>query len=213
MPKNASSYPLADPDEQRRRKQRLAEPHVQRLAAFVYRMRRELPGKDIPHFDPEDGGSEAEILFLLKAPGSGAMKSGFISRDNPDPNAKNGGSVNAEAGLDRKRTVSWNVVPWVVGSNGDGVVESEARRALPYLDELVGKGLLPKLRTVVLFGAFAQKFEDRIRRNRPGVRTVRCPMPAPQVLNTRPGERERIVGILRDVARSSGQGEAADSIL
>lgn len=196
-----SSLPRADPTGIHPRTQRLPEPHVQRLATFVDHMRRELPGEQIPDFDPEDGGVEAEILFLLKAPGSGARKSGYVSRDNPDLNARNMAQVNAEAGLDRKRTVSWNVVPWVPATSDDRFLEVDAQRALPFLDELLS--LLPRLTTVVLFGAFARKFEARVRHARRDVRLVTCPMPAPQVLNTRPEERGRIVRILREAGGSA----------
>ena len=38
----------------------------------------------IPHFDPLDGGSNAQVLFLMEAPGPKASASGFVSRNNPD---------------------------------------------------------------------------------------------------------------------------------
>jgi hypothetical protein len=53
---------------------------------------------------------------LLEAPGGRAVGSGFVSRNNPDETAKNFFLLNQEAGLPRSRTVTWNVVPWYVGS-------------------------------------------------------------------------------------------------
>jgi uracil-DNA glycosylase len=64
---------------------KLTEPHVAPLTAFVEALRAEMgPGVGLPHFDPLDGGVEAEVLYLLEAPGPRAVESGFISRNNPD---------------------------------------------------------------------------------------------------------------------------------
>ena len=70
----------------------------------------------IPQFDPLDGGIDAECLFLLEAPGPKAVNSGFVSRNNPDETAKNFFELNVGAGLERSKTITWNVVPWYVGS-------------------------------------------------------------------------------------------------
>src|SRR5689334_1377344 len=68
----------------------LQEPHIAPLTAFVDHLRAEAgPGASIPYFDPWDAGIGAEILFLLEAPGPKAVKSGFVSRNNPDETAKN----------------------------------------------------------------------------------------------------------------------------
>ena len=53
----------------------------------------------------------------LEAPGRRAIESGFVSRDNPDETAKNFFLLNIEAGIDRKLTVCWNIVPWYIGSD------------------------------------------------------------------------------------------------
>jgi len=42
---------------------------------------------------------------------------GFISRNNPDETAKNFFQLNAEAKVPRKRTVTWNIVPWYIGDS------------------------------------------------------------------------------------------------
>jgi len=44
------------------------------------------------------------------------MSSGFISRDNPDPSARNFRALLAGAGIPREKTVLWNIVPWYIGS-------------------------------------------------------------------------------------------------
>jgi hypothetical protein len=165
-------------------------------------MRGEMPGLRIPHFDPEDGGIDAEVLFLLKSPGSGAKKSCFVSRDNPDEFARLGKEVNAEAGLERKRTVSWNLIPWAVDSKEIRVLHSEAERALEYLGELLSPEMLPRLKHVVLFGAFARDFKNHVSRIRDDVEITTCPMPSHQVFNTDPENRAHVVNILRGVAEA-----------
>lgn len=73
------------------------------------------PQASIPDFDPWDGGVHAQVLFLLEAPGSKAVDSGFVSRNNPDETAKNFFELNRDAGIPRELTVIWNVVPWYIG--------------------------------------------------------------------------------------------------
>jgi hypothetical protein len=45
-------------------------------------------GLRVPNVDPLDGGINARALFLLESPGPKAVRSGFISHDNPDPSAR-----------------------------------------------------------------------------------------------------------------------------
>jgi hypothetical protein len=73
-------------------------------------IRRE-SGFDVPDFDPLDGGVNAACLFVLEAPGSRAVGSGFVSRDNPDETAKNWMLLNHAAKMDRRRVAVWNIVP------------------------------------------------------------------------------------------------------
>src|SRR6266581_3517335 len=107
---------LTDPQARVERRAQLQESHIAPLTAFVGALRHEGgPGVAIPYFDPWDGGVDAEILYLLEAPGPQAVASGFISRNNPDESAKNFFELNAEAKIPRKRTVTWNIVPWYIG--------------------------------------------------------------------------------------------------
>ena len=65
-------------------------PHSAPLVNFVESLRaRTGRGTSIPYFDPHDGGTNAECLLLLEAPGKKAVESQFISRNNPDETAKN----------------------------------------------------------------------------------------------------------------------------
>src|SRR5207245_3002916 len=105
--------------------------------------------------------------------------SGFRSRDNPDETPKNFFQINQQSGIPRKRTITWNIVPWYIGSgsrirpaNSDDV-ESGLRRLNSLLD------LLPKLRAVVLVGQKAQRSSSNIAKLRPGIRLFKSPHPSP----------------------------------
>jgi hypothetical protein len=96
---------------------RLFDPHISSLTHFVETIRKETGlNKEIPYFDPLDGGINAKCLFLFEAPGPRAVGSGFISRSNPDETAKNFFELNHQAGLPRELTISWNIVPWYIGT-------------------------------------------------------------------------------------------------
>jgi hypothetical protein len=73
------------------REDRLDDPHVRPLMDVVRELRAH--GRKVPNVDPNDGGVDARILVLLETPGPQAVVSGFVSRDNPDPSAKNIGKV------------------------------------------------------------------------------------------------------------------------
>src|SRR5439155_21756547 len=95
------------------------------------------PDLSIPNFDPWDGGIDADIP-LTRSYRPKAVLSGFISRNNPDETAKNFFELNAEAKVLRKRTVTWNIVPWYIG---DGKHVRSANRA----DLRAGIRELPRL--------------------------------------------------------------------
>jgi hypothetical protein len=124
-----------------------------RRAAHGFKLRSAHPGWAFPDFDPLDGGTGADIFFLLEKPGPMASASGFISRDNDDPSADATFRFMAEAGLPRGRTVTWNVIP---GWNGTRkVTPAELRAGVDALTGLLP--LLPKLRTIILVGKKAQR--------------------------------------------------------
>ncbi|MES2102450.1 MAG: uracil-DNA glycosylase [Pseudomonadota bacterium] len=192
---------LGNSDARSERASQLLDPHIVPLTAFVEELRT-LRGatERIPNFDPWDGGVEAEILFLLEAPGRKAVESCFVSRNNPDETAKNFFELNAEAGIPRKRTVVWNIVPWYIGS---GTKIRPARRvdiddgiqSLGYLLKL-----LPKLQAVVLVGRKAEHAGEDIVRINSRLYVHRSPHPSPLFINHAPENRERILKVLREVA-------------
>jgi uracil-DNA glycosylase len=147
---------------------------------------------------------QAECLFLLEAPGGRAVGSGFVSRNNPDETAKNFFQLNEEAGLPRGRTVTWNVVPWYVGSGTKirAVNGSDIKASEPYLQELLR--LLPALRAVVLIGRKAQRAKPVFERLAPECAIFQCPHPSPLSLNGRPQKRLEILRCLRALAAHLG---------
>lgn len=107
---------LADPAVKARRVALIKAPHVAALNALVAEIRTDCNCPDcVPYFDPSDGGVEARVLFILEAPGPQAIASGFVSCDNPDLSARNMTTLLAEAGIERRHIVAWNIVPWYLG--------------------------------------------------------------------------------------------------
>jgi hypothetical protein len=118
------------------------------------------PDWEFPDFDPLDGGTNADMLFLFEKPGpmtsAGGAGSGFISRNNDDPTAEATFDCMKEAGLSglsRKRTVTWNVIP---GWNGTRkVTTTELREGIDALKGLLA--LLPKRGTIIPVGRKAER--------------------------------------------------------
>lgn len=165
----------------------LRSPRMASLTAFVAALRKEIgPKASIPDFDPWDGGTSAKLLFLLEAPGGKALVSGFISRNNPDETAKNFFELNREAGIPRELTITWNVVPWYIGSDTKirAATRTDTEAGIPSLTRLLA--LLPNLRAVVLLGHKAEHAAKAIARLRPDLRIFRSPHPSPLFTNNAP---------------------------
>jgi hypothetical protein len=154
--KNDGSRALRDVAEQQRRRLMLSESHMSSLANYAEGLRN--LGSFVPDFDPLDGGTDAEILFLFEKPGprtAPPFGSGFISRDNDDPTAAATKAFMEQVGLDRKRTVIWNTIP---GWNGEiKITNDEIHKSLSQVVLFIG--LLPKLRAVVFVGKKAERAE------------------------------------------------------
>jgi hypothetical protein len=155
---------MADP-----RESRLLEPHVRPLTELILSWRAR--GLDVPNIDPDDGGVLARALFLLESPGPRAVGTGFISRDNPDPSARNMTAALAGAGFDRVDTVLWNVVPYCVSSveANRNASREQIRAAAPLTQQFVD--LLPALKVVVFCGRRAQIAEQFLSIRVPTLRT------------------------------------------
>ena len=128
--------------------------HMHPLMVLVELWRSQ--GLDVPNPDPNDGGVKAKALFLLESPGPKAVGTGFISRDNPDPSAKNMGDALAISGIARASSLLWNVVPYCVSTidRNKNASAAQIRAAAGYTQEFIN--LLPDLRAVVFCGRRAQ---------------------------------------------------------
>ena len=184
---------LRSPDAVAHRRQLLHQPHIAPLAAYVETLRAAHPALEFPDFDPLDGGSDADLLFLLEKPGpmtsARAKGSGFVSRNNNDPTAEATFNFMKQAGLARRRTVIWNVIP---GWNGTlRIAPAELLAGMQALKGLLA--LLPRLRTVILVGQKAQRAAPLIEPL--GLRILHSAHPSPQVRAARPELWYRIPGI------------------
>ncbi|MGX5872985.1 uracil-DNA glycosylase, partial [Burkholderia gladioli] len=160
---------LRSPDVAALRRTMLTEPHIAPLVSYVNGLRAKHPDWEFQDFDPLDGGVEASMLFLLEKPGpmtsptGKKVGSGFISRNNDDPTAENLFTFMRTAGIERKRTVLWNVIPgWNATIRYNA---AEIRRGVEELRDLLP--LLPLLRTVVLVGKPAQRARRLLHSLRP----------------------------------------------
>jgi len=195
---------LGDPAAKAVRITLLREPHIAPLTDFVEELRHEAgPGAAIPDFDPWDAGVTAEVLFLLEAPGAKAVASSFISRNNPDETAKNMFELNRDVGIARKRSLLWNAVPWYIGEEDRTRIRAATAKdlesglkPLPRLIEM-----LPNLRAVVFMGEKAQKARPQVEQLRPDLALFSSPHPSPLFVNNHPGNRDIILGVLREVAK------------
>ena len=151
-------YVLRHQEERDRRRELLTGAHIQPLCDYVQALEAALGDEcKIPSFDPCDGGVNARVLLLLETPGLKAHHSGFVSRNNPDMTARNLLETLEQAGIDRKETLIWNVVPAYIGSEKqiERVNAKELKSALPLLENLLA--LLPSLEAIVMLGKTAQQ--------------------------------------------------------
>jgi len=182
---------LSNEEERIQRASFLKERHMVPLVHFVRQIRKDRDlEREIPDFDPLDGGVAAECLFVFEAPGPKAVESGFISRNNNDQRANNFFEFNKKVGLERKRTVSWNIVPWYLG-DGRRIRHPRAEQrkdGLRYLHKLLN--LLPKLRVIVLIGQHAQAIQQEIKTK---INILTGHHPSPMWVNRNPKKNKQII--------------------
>jgi hypothetical protein len=175
-------------------------PHILPLTNFVETIRKEIGlNREIPYFDPLDGGINAKCLFLFEAPGPQAVFSGFISRNNPDESAKNFFELNQQADLPRELTISWNVVPWYIGTGTKirAANKKDIGEGKRYLLRLLS--LLPHLTIIVLGGRNAQRNEPLIINACPKITLMKMPHPSPLFVNNAPENKFKILRPLQAV--------------
>ena len=160
--------------------------NIGQLNRWIDEVRAET-GESIPYFDPDAASRGVDILMLFQDPsGAADGESGFISKHNNDPTARNYYEATEAAGVPYDRTLNWNVVPWWSTNNPafpGRTVSKEAGRAAPYLAEFIQRlGSPPKV--LILSGGDAQKAWDRVSRSIDpqlidGITVLRCPHPSP----------------------------------
>lgn len=192
---------LASQIERDRRCSLLHLPHVSSLTSFVDNM-RESKGTEyqIPYFDPLDGGISARLLFLLEAPGPKAVKSGFISRNNPDETAKNFFLFNEKAGIKRSDSIIWNAVPWYLGTGTKirPAKPSDVHEANEWLIKLLK--ILQGIEYVVIVGKKAIYAEKVIHNILPSAEIFRIPHTSPMCVNRNPVNRSNIIHTLCQIS-------------
>lgn len=169
------------------------------LNRFVDRLRNEQGLSDeIPYFDPNNGNENAKFLFVLEAPGSKAVKTGFISFDNPDQTARNFKEQLDKAGIKRSEIAIWNVVPWYLGNSKKTKIRAAQSRditkCLGYLGDLVT--MLQNLECIILVGGAARKAHVYLS-HKTIVRILSCHHPSPRVKNSSPATVEENVAVFK----------------
>ena len=194
---------LRSPAERVQRAALLDRPAMQAIEAF--RCGVEARFGPTPHADPLDGGTDAAVLILLETPGPGEMQPRFVSRDNPTGTARNLRRFSAAAGLPRRSTLLWNVVPWHIHAPG---ARNRAPRRREIADGLAllpaFLALLPRLRVVVLAGRVAGLAAPSLEGR--GSHILTMPHPSPTFVNTAPTIAPRLVATLREAAAVARDG-------
>jgi uracil-DNA glycosylase len=146
---------MRDADVRERRRAMLGLTHMIKLTRFAAKLRERRP---VPDFDPCDGGVNAQVLFFLDTPGPEAVKSEFVSSNNPDPTAENMGDAWKQAGLKRCHVLLWNVVPHYVSKD---TTDAQVREAIPDTQAFIDK--LRNLKVVVFCGHKALMAKKHLR--------------------------------------------------
>ena len=179
------------------------EPHVAGINAWI-----ESHSLTMPLLDPDDGGAEARIMFLMESPGPKAdatWGTGLLSDDNDSPTASNMWQFRKSTGLADHIALRWNAVPWFLGTAERRVVapkSSEIVTALPILHELMSR--LPNLEVVMPLGGKAQKSWSRYVSAYPNDLTV-IPTwhPSPMSMN-QAGKRDELLAAFKRAAIALG---------
>jgi hypothetical protein len=169
------------------------------LTQYVEKLREDLGGRKVPGFDPEDGGTNAKVLFLLHWPSDVAVGTGMVSTTNPDSTAKNMGELLAQSNIDRKDVMIWNVVPWHVGQpvESPAKLEELINEALPHLKCLLRE--LRDLRLIVLLGAKARHAKKSIH-GITHVEVITLDIPTQRVFNKHPAKGQQVKDAFERIA-------------
>jgi uracil-DNA glycosylase len=180
---------------------------MQRLTAIVERIRAEQGISDrVAGFDPANGNEAARFLFVLEAPGPGAIASKKVSLDNDDLSARNLRMQMAEAGVDRVDIALWNIVPWYLGNDSGtqirAAVSADIRKGLRFLDAVIEA--LPRLEAIVLVGGAARQAHVHLSHTT-SARILSCHHPSPRVQNINRAAAEENVRVFRRMLANAAE--------
>ena len=168
------------------------------LSLLVKQISDEHPHRLIPKFYPSNGNENARILFVLEAPGPGAVLSDMVSFENNDPTAMNFKRQLAAAEIDRNDIAIWNVVPWYLGNSERTQIQparaADVTEGCPYLAEVIC--LIPNLQYIVLVGSAARRAHVYLSQ-RTSAHILSCHHPSQRVLNTVHGASNENVAIFQ----------------
>lgn len=193
---------------EQRRDERLAaldSPHMRALNAFRDRLQL-TSGRDVPNFDPFDGGVHARLLILLETPGPSQVEfpRRFVSIDNPTGTAKNLRQALTETGISRENIVLWNAVPWVRATK-KSITASERRDGIEKLSGLLP--LLPDLKVAILAGSVASAAGELLENF--GIKVILSSHPSPTLINTSPTLRHRLYAAFETSALILNQSKSS----
>ncbi|OOY14417.1 uracil-DNA glycosylase [Thioclava sp. DLFJ4-1] len=195
---------LSTPAARATRLAALDAPHMHRLNAYCRGLQN--LSRDVPWFDPLDGGEDASVLILLERPARRGEHPRFVSRDNPSPTQRNLKRALDRAGLERSTTLLWNIVPWLAPSSltrNRRLTASELADGLDQLPALFC--LLKNLQVIVLAGRWAGKANPAIAGLGKEIPVIEIPHPSSFYVNTDPEIQFRIDKGLKSVAGIIGQ--------
>jgi hypothetical protein len=91
-----------------------SEPHMAPINAFVDKIRDKDGRGWVPYIAPHHGGTDAQILSILRDPGPAAHSdkgSGFLSVENDDPTAERQARLFETHGISPRIVLPWNAYP------------------------------------------------------------------------------------------------------
>ena len=191
---------LGEPEVLARRIELLNQPHVDPLSRYTEALSQRT--REVPYFDPFDGGCSAKVLVLLESPAKLLSRPRFVSRDNPVPAQRNLKRFLHEAGLPRYQSVLWNVFPWLPDSAHGmrrPLTPQDIDRGIDELPALLG--LLPELRVIVLAGRKSQRAVLKLGHLSASCLILTMPHPSPLAVCVSPDVALEIVKTLRQAAQ------------
>jgi hypothetical protein len=143
------------------------EPHMEPINAFVDKIRDKDGRGWVPYIAPHHGGTDAQVLSILRDPGPAAHSdkgSGFLSVENDDPTAERQARLFETHGISPRIVLPWNAYPWYINAAPDA---KQSAAGAEVLVELLA--LLPHLRIVLLQGRDAERSWARVLRMNPDI--------------------------------------------